>query len=76
MVLEHELSIEDREILNERQLRLLEAIKEKGEISRQEYLGMVDVSESSVYNDLRRLVELGILKRRRKGRFTHYSLAR
>lgn len=76
VVLEHELSIEDKALLNERQQRLLETIREKGEVSRQEYLSMVDVSEGSVYNDPRGLIELGILKRRRKGRFTYYSLGR
>jgi len=76
VIIEHVLDIAEEKILNDRQKKLLEMIEKKGEVGRAEYVEMFKdkLSITSLYWDLRKLSEMGIVKRRRKGRFSYYSL--
>ena len=56
---------EDR--FNVRQQKLIEMIREKGEISKQEYLGMWSVSLSAADQDVKDLKDLGILRGEKRG---------
>lgn len=60
--------------LNERQLRALVFVRERGEITRPQYEAVAgqDVSSRTAQNDLRELVDRGILKRVGAGPGTRY----
>jgi predicted HTH transcriptional regulator len=60
--------------LNERQARALAFVREHGEITRSLYEGIVgrDVSARTAQNDLRELIDRGILKRVGAGPGTRY----
>jgi DNA-binding NtrC family response regulator len=64
--------------LNERQARALAFVREHGEITRSVYEGIVgrDVSARTAQNDLRELIDRGILKRVGAGPGTRYVPAR
>ena len=66
----------DRERLNERQARVLAALNGRGGFSRAEYEAAAGggVSSRTAQNDLRELVELGILKKTGAGPGTRYIL--
>ena len=63
-------------LLNERQKLFLGMLEEKGEVARAEYLKIFQgkFSEITLYWDLRTLIELGIIEKRRRGRFAYYRL--
>jgi len=54
--------------LNERQIKAVSYIREKGSISNKEYQNLLDVSRATATRDLKLLEEKGILKRVGKGR--------
>jgi len=75
-MVEHILSLEDTEVLNERQEKLIEMIQERGEVGRAEYVALFrdQFCTTTLYWDLRRLREMGVVERRRRGRFSYYRL--
>jgi len=60
--------------LNERQLKAVKYVKEKGKITNKEYRAMSNLSDEGARIDLNYLVEKGIFLSRGKGRNTHYIL--
>jgi len=75
-MVEHILSLEDTEVLNERQEKLIEMMRERGEVGRAEYVALFrdQFCTTTLYWDLRRLREMDIVERRRRGRFSYYRL--
>ena len=75
-MVEHILSLENKEVLNDRQEKLIEMIQERGEVGRAEYLALFrdQFCITTLYWDLRRLREMDIVERRRRGRFSYYRL--
>ena len=67
--------LEYRELFNSRQQKLIEAIEKGGEISKRECEAFYPVSRTILQNDLRDLVELGVLRRERKGKHGYYRLS-
>lgn len=67
----------DLDGLNERQLRALAFVRERGEITRPQYEAVAgqDVSSRTAQNDLRELVDRGFLKRIGAGPGTRYVIA-
>lgn len=61
--------------LNERQLKALEYIQEKGKITNREYRELTSISRNTATNDLQALVEKGILKQVGRGRGVYYESA-
>ena len=68
--------IEYGNLFNRRQHKLIERIKERGEVPKREYQEMWTVSRRAIQYDLRDLLELGVLKRGKRGRLSYYSLER
>jgi len=62
--------------LNERQIKAVAFLKEKGEISNKDYRKLFGLSDEGARKDLNRLVEKNILYSKGKGRSAHYILKR
>jgi len=60
--------------LNERQIKAVMYVKEKGKISNREYRGLTGLSDEGARIDLSALVDMGILEYRGSGRSAHYVL--
>lgn len=60
--------------LNERQIKAIRYIQEKGRITNREYQALCSVSSDTAHRDLSELVRKGILRREGKGRSTHYLM--
>jgi DeoR/GlpR family transcriptional regulator of sugar metabolism len=60
--------------LNARQRKLLEVLESKGELGIRELASGLDVSERTVRNDLRSLVDRGRIGRRGRGPSTRYTV--
>jgi len=60
--------------INERQKKALEYLQNKGTITRRKYLDITNVSTRTANNELKNLVEKGLIKRKGKGRAVHYIL--
>lgn len=60
--------------LNERQLKAVKYVKEKGKITNKEYREISNLSDEGARIDLNDLVEKGIFLSKGKGRNTHYVL--
>jgi ATP-dependent DNA helicase RecG len=60
--------------LNERQIKAIQYIREKGMITNREYQKLCATSWDTAYRDLSELVQKSILKREGKGRSTHYLM--
>jgi len=61
--------------LSTRQVRALKHIRERNMITNKEYRVKYKVSEKSAYNELKDLESKGLIKKKGKGRTTHYTLA-
>ncbi len=62
--------------LNERQIQAVLYVKEHGKITNREFRALTGISDEGARLDLKRLVELGILEPRGKGRSVYYALRR
>jgi len=62
--------------LNERQIKAVAFLKEKGGISNKDYRELFGLSDEGARKDLNRLVEKNILYSKGKGRSAHYILKR
>jgi len=60
--------------INERQKKALEYLQNKGMITRRKYLDITNVSTRTANNELKELVEKGLILRKGKGRAVHYIL--
>ncbi len=60
--------------LNERQIKAVKYVKEKGKITNSEYRKTVGISDEEARKDLGKLVAKGILQTKGKGRSTHYVI--
>lgn len=60
--------------LNERQIKVVMYVKEKGKITNREYREMTGLSDEGVRMDMHDLVEKGILLPKGRGRGAHYVL--
>lgn len=60
--------------LNERQIRAIGYIQEKGQITNREYQRLCSTSWDTAHRDLSDLLQRGIIKREGKGRATHYLM--
>ncbi len=60
--------------LNERQIKAVMYVKEKGKITNKDYREMTRLSDETVRRDINELVEKGVLLLRGRGRNTHYVL--
>jgi ATP-dependent DNA helicase RecG len=60
--------------LNERQIKALMYVKEKGEITNKEYQGLNAVSNKTAYLELSDIVEKGVLILEGRGRQVKYLL--
>jgi ATP-dependent DNA helicase RecG len=60
--------------LNERQIKAIQYIQEKGMITNREYQKLCATSWDTAYRDLSELVQKSILRREGKGRSTHYLM--
>jgi hypothetical protein len=67
---------ENKDVVNDRQKWFLERIRQKGEAGRAEYVRMFrnQFSITTLYWDLRRLREWGLVQMKRRGRHTYYWL--
>ena len=61
--------------LNERQMKALIHIAQRGPISRKQYCELIGVSRMTAYRDLADLVKRDLLQVRGSGRYVHYVLA-
>jgi len=66
-----EISLEG---LNERQKKIIEYIKEKGAISRREYVTLTNISLRQVNKDLKDLLEKKLITQIGKGRSVRYTM--
>lgn len=66
-----EISLEG---LNERQEKVIEYIKEKGAISRREYVTLVNISLRQANRDLKDLLEKKLITQIGKGRSVRYTM--
>ena len=66
--------LENPELLNDRQRRVIEHLKTKKTITSGEYKGIFKCSERTARMDLNRIVELGIVKKTGKSKNIRYSL--
>lgn len=64
----------DLSLLNQRQLKALDYIREKGKITNKEYVGINKISRETAKRDLFDLTEKGLLKIIGKGRSLYYVL--
>ncbi len=62
--------------LNERQIKAVMYVKERGKVTNKEYREMTGLSDEGARIDLNELVEKGILLSKGKGRNAHYVLKR
>lgn len=60
--------------LNERQIKAVMYVKDKGKITNKEYRNLVKLSDEGARQDISGLVKNGILVQRGKGRSVHYVL--
>ena len=60
--------------LNERQIKILEYIKDKGAISRREYVSLTSISLRQANNDLSDLLEKKLIVKIGKGRSIKYTM--
>ena len=60
--------------MNERQVKAVIYVKEKGKITNKEYREMTGLSDEGVRIDVNELIERGILLPKGKGRSIHYVL--
>ncbi len=60
--------------LNERQMKIVEKIIEKGKIANRDVQEMFDLSHSTAFDELQKLLKLEVLEIKGKGRSTHYVL--
>jgi len=60
--------------LNERQIKAVLYIKERGKITNKEYRGLTDLSDEGARIDLSELTEKGLFQLKGKGRNAHYVL--
>ncbi len=69
-------SLESSIELNERQWKAVEFLKEKGKITNREYVNLLQgtISGDTALNDLRDMVEKGIISIKRKGRSSYYVI--
>ncbi|NQU78265.1 DeoR family transcriptional regulator [Candidatus Woesearchaeota archaeon] len=61
-------------VLNERQEKELEYIREKGSITNKEYREINDVSNKTAFQDLVELLEKGLVAKKGRGRSSQYIL--
>lgn len=61
--------------LNERQIKAIIYIKEKGKITNKEYRSLTNLSDEGARLDLKDLVSRGLVKPKGKGRSSHYVLS-
>lgn len=61
--------------LTERQIHAVEYVKEKGQITNQEYIRLTGVSRATATRDLTDLVQKGVLRQQGRGRGSFYELA-
>jgi len=60
--------------LTERQMKIVERIIEKGQITNREMREIFRLSDEGVRKEISKLIELGVVSRRGKGRALHYVL--
>jgi ATP-dependent DNA helicase RecG len=60
--------------LNQRQLKALDYLREKGKITNKEYVEINNISRETAKRDLSDLTEKGLLKIIGKGRGSHYVI--
>ena len=60
--------------LNERQRKAIEYIKEKGSISRQDYIKINNVSHTTAHKELKEMVNKRILRKISGGKYRRYML--
>ena len=60
--------------LNERQIKAIHYIQEKGKITNREYRELCGIGWDTAHRDLSGLMQEGIIKREGKGRATHYRM--
>jgi len=60
--------------LTERQMKIVERILEKGQITNREVREMFDLSDEAVRKEISKLLKMGVLKSEGKGRALHYML--
>jgi ATP-dependent DNA helicase RecG len=60
--------------LNDRQLRAVEYVKEKGKITNKEYQELNSIIDRTALRDLETLITLGILRRIGEKKGTYYEL--
>jgi len=63
-------------MLNERQIKAIRSVKEKGSITNREYRQLTGLSDEGARRDLKELVSKGILRSEGKGRAVRYILPR
>jgi len=61
--------------LNERQKKAVEYLKEKKKISRSEYSSLFNCSIRTAFDDLRDMVDKGLINRKGRGRYVYYELS-
>jgi ATP-dependent DNA helicase RecG len=62
--------------LNERQVKVIKYVRQRGRMTNQEYQAFLGVSRSTAKKDLQALVTRGLLQQQGTGRYTHYVLTR
>ncbi|MEK7396095.1 MAG: helix-turn-helix domain-containing protein [Candidatus Poribacteria bacterium] len=60
--------------LNDRQIKAIQYLQEKGKITNREYRELCEIGWDTAHRDLSELVQKGILKREGKGSATHYRM--
>lgn len=60
--------------LTERQMKIVERIVERGNITNREIREMFGLSDEAVRKEISKLIEMGVLKSKGKGRSVHYVL--
>jgi predicted HTH transcriptional regulator/pyrimidine deaminase RibD-like protein len=73
--LSRRLTPEVKAQLTKRQLELLELLAKRGRISSEEHQRRFDITRETANQDFRKLVGLGLIERRGRGRSIHYVLS-
>ena len=60
--------------LNDRQMKIVEKIIENGKIANKDVREMFNLSHSTAFDELQKLLELEVVEIKGKGRSTHYVL--
>ncbi len=60
--------------LTERQMRIIEFINKNGRITNRDIRSMFKLSDESALREINKLLSLGVIKKRGKGRATHYII--